>query len=109
MRDPLRGGKEAALSIMVATSAAETFRTELRGRLRHRIRRGDWRKRRGLVSILWASPLEVEGLLRNQGRGAGQMAERRPRRRFTAEFKAQALKRVVDGRTPLGRLPLNLG
>jgi transposase len=36
------------------------------------------------------------------------MAERRTRRRFTAEFKAQAVKRVLDGRS-LSEVATELG
>ena len=36
------------------------------------------------------------------------MADRRTRRRFTAEFKAQAVKRVVDGRS-LSEVATELG
>ena len=37
------------------------------------------------------------------------MAERRTRRRFTAEFKAQAVKRVLDGGKPLSEVATELG
>ena len=37
------------------------------------------------------------------------MAERRTRRRFTAEFKAQAVKRVLDGGKPLAEVATELG
>jgi transposase len=37
------------------------------------------------------------------------MAERRRRRRFTAEFKAQAVKRVLEGGKPLAEVATELG
>jgi transposase len=37
------------------------------------------------------------------------MAERRTRRRFTAEFKAQAVKRVLEGGKPLAEVATELG
>jgi transposase len=37
------------------------------------------------------------------------MAERRTRRRFTAEFKAQAVQRVLDGGKPLAEVATELG
>jgi transposase-like protein len=37
------------------------------------------------------------------------MAERQTRRRFTAEFKAQAVKRVVEGGKPLAEVAAELG
>jgi transposase-like protein len=37
------------------------------------------------------------------------MAERRTRRRFTAEFKAQAVKRVLEGGKPLAEAATELG
>lgn len=37
------------------------------------------------------------------------MAQKRTRRRFTAEFKAQAVKRVLDGGKPLVEVATELG
>jgi transposase len=37
------------------------------------------------------------------------MAERRTRRRFTAEFKAQAVRRVLEGGKPLSEVATELG
>ena len=37
------------------------------------------------------------------------MAERRTRRRFTAEFKAQAVKRLLEGGRPLVEVATELG
>ena len=37
------------------------------------------------------------------------MAERRTRRRFTAEFKAQAVRRVLEGGKPLAEVATELG
>jgi transposase len=37
------------------------------------------------------------------------MAERRTRRRFTAEFKAQAVKRLLEGGKPLAEVATELG
>ena len=37
------------------------------------------------------------------------MAERRTRRRFTAEFKAEAVKRLLDGGKGLGEVATELG
>jgi transposase len=37
------------------------------------------------------------------------MAERRSRRRFTAEFKAQAVRRVLEGGKPLSEVAAGLG
>jgi transposase len=37
------------------------------------------------------------------------MAERRTRRRFTAEFKAQAVKRLLEGGRPLAEVATELG
>ena len=37
------------------------------------------------------------------------MAERRSRRRFTAEFKAQAVKRLLDGGKGLSEVATELG
>lgn len=37
------------------------------------------------------------------------MVERRTRRRFTAEFKAQAVKRVLEGGKPLAEVATELG
>jgi transposase len=37
------------------------------------------------------------------------MAERRTRRQFTAEFKAQAVKRVLEGGKPLAEVATELG
>jgi transposase len=71
-----------------------------------------------LVSVLslrmamrlnWASPLGVEGLLTNPNTQEEDMAERRSRRRFTAEFKAQAVKRLLDGGKGLPEVATELG
>src|SRR3954452_12777280 len=40
----------------------------------------------------WTCSLGVEGLLTNAALQEGNMAERRNRRRFTAEFKAEAVR-----------------
>ena len=37
------------------------------------------------------------------------MAEKRTRRRFTAEFKAEAVKRLLDGGKGLGEVATELG
>jgi transposase len=37
------------------------------------------------------------------------MAERRTRRRFTAEFKAQAVERLLEGGKPLSEVATELG
>ena len=37
------------------------------------------------------------------------MAERRTRRRFTAEFKAQAVRRLLEGGRPLAEVATELG
>ncbi len=37
------------------------------------------------------------------------MAEKRTRRRFTAEFKAQAVRRLVEGGKPLSEVATELG
>jgi len=37
------------------------------------------------------------------------MAEKRTRRRFTAEFKAQAVRRVLEGGKPLAEVATELG
>jgi transposase len=37
------------------------------------------------------------------------MAQKRTRRRFTTEFKAQAVKRVLDGGKPLAEVATELG
>jgi transposase-like protein len=37
------------------------------------------------------------------------MAERRTRRRFTAEFKAEAVKRLLEGGKPLSEVATELG
>ncbi len=37
------------------------------------------------------------------------MAEKRSRRRFTAEFKAQAVKRLLDGSRGLAEVATELG
>jgi transposase len=57
----------------------------------------------------WASPLGVEGLLKNPIPQEEAMAERRSRRRFTAEFKAQAVKRLLDGGKELSEVATELG
>jgi transposase len=57
----------------------------------------------------WASPLGVEGLLKNPIAQEEAMAERRSRRRFTAEFKAQAVKRLLDGGKELSEVATELG
>src|SRR5215218_8201967 len=57
----------------------------------------------------WTSPLGLEGLLTNQAPQEGRMAERRTRRSFTREFKAQAVKRLLDGGKGLSEVATELG
>jgi transposase-like protein len=52
-------------------------------------------------------PLELEGLLKNPKLQEEAMAGKRSRRRFTPE-KAQAVKRVLDGRS-LSEVATELG
>src|SRR3954470_18968431 len=54
------------------------------------------------------SPLVLEVLLTNQAAQEGRMAERRPRRSFTREFKAQAVKRLLDGGKGLSEVATEL-
>src|SRR4051794_6959161 len=56
----------------------------------------------------WTSPLGLEGLLTNQAPQEGRMAERRTRRSFTREFKAQAVKRLLDGGKGLSEVATEL-
>ena len=53
-------------------------------------------------------PLGLEGLLTNPGT-PGRMAARRTRRSFTREFKAQAVKRLLDGGKGLSEGATELG
>src|SRR3954451_10361728 len=57
----------------------------------------------------WTSPLGVKGSLTNPVTQEGRMAEKRTRRRFTAEFKAEAAKRLLDGGKGLGEVATELG
>ena len=67
--------------------------------------------RERLLAIIddWTSPLGLEGLLTNQAPQEGRMAERRTRRSFTREFKAQAVKRLLDGGKGLSEVATELG
>ena len=58
---------------------------------------------------LWASPLGVEGSVRNPNTEEGTMAEKRTRRSFTREFKAQAVKRLLEGGRGLSEVATELG
>src|ERR1700759_2150089 len=61
-----------------------------------------YRRGRGEILLVthegrgWASPRGAEGSVRNLNTLEGSMAGKRTRRRFTAEFKVQAAKRVVE-------------
>ena len=57
----------------------------------------------------WASPLGVEGSVRNPNTQEGTMAEKRTRRSFTTEFKAQAVKRLLEGGRGLSEVATELG
>jgi transposase-like protein len=58
----------------------------------------------------WTCPLGVEGLLTNPSTPQeGRMAEKRTRRRFTAEFKVQAVRRLLDGGKGLTEVATELG
>src|SRR3712207_6129326 len=63
----------------------------------------------GALSRQWASPLEVEGSVRNPNTEEGTMAEKRTRRSFTREFKAQAVKRLLEGGRGLSEVATELG
>src|SRR3954471_489895 len=74
----------------------------------HSWRLSFWVPPRSSTSSRWASSLGVEGLLttpRTPGGGNGRKAIRR---RFTLEFKAQAVKRVLNGRS-LSEVATELG
>src|SRR3954452_16348613 len=58
----------------------------------------------------WTCPLGVEGLLTNPSTPQeGRMAEKRTRRRFTAEFKARAAERLLEGGRGLSEVATELG
>ena len=54
-------------------------------------------------------PLGVEGSVRNPNTQEGTMAEKRSRRSFPSEFKAQAVKRLLDGGKGLSEVATELG
>jgi transposase len=62
-----------------------------------------------MTSAAWASPLGVEGSVRNPNTEEGTMAEKRTRRSFTREFKAQAIKRLLEGGRGLSEVATELG
>ncbi len=65
--------------------------------------------REGASCSGWASPLGVEGSVRNPNTQEGTMAERRTRRSFTREFKAQAVQRLLEGGKGLSEVATELG
>jgi transposase len=71
------------------------------------------KKTKGLGSgsePMWTCPLGVEGLLTNPNTPQeGRMAEKRTRRRFTAEFKARAVERLLEGGRGLSEVATELG
>jgi hypothetical protein len=54
-------------------------------------------------------PLRLEGLLTNPGTQESEMAERRTRWSFTREFKAQTVKRLLEGGRGLSEVATELG
>ncbi len=54
-------------------------------------------------------PLGVEGSVRNLNTEEGTIAEKRTRRSFTGEFKAQAVKRLQEGDCGLSEVATELG
>ena len=65
--------------------------------------------KRSRIDEIWTSPLGVEGSLTNPSTPGGMMAEKRTRRRFTAEFKARAVERLLEGGRGLSEVATELG
>src|SRR4051794_22503323 len=74
----------------------------------HSWRLSFWVPPRSSTSSRWASSLGVEGLLTNPRTPGGGNGRKAIRRRFTLEFEAQAVKRVLNGRS-LSEVATELG
>src|SRR5215213_10141124 len=63
---------------------------------------------RSRTDLAWASPVEWRVLSGTRAPQEGGMAQRRPRRRFTREYKAQAVQRLIESGRPLAEVAVEL-